>query len=371
MFSKIDFYSSYYPHSYSNFDSSVISIDTCGVQNTYNLNSNSASKFFNELDPTYLDSSLVIPGLRFTAPGILVFERPPTKKLIQYVDYDLEGLCQLEEEEDEPNIYQKYIPIPWQVYIVTYSLNPASKYRVTSVRMYFSSTPLNHPDTTLYMPYVNNFFTNGFLCNPRFDTYDEISRYSQDLQGAISSAYDWIWNTGFNKDLYECVTETIKQTFHKNNIVKNFNSSKNYFDYTSIHKFYELISNYEPHDVVLEEWANPSTYMYFTQDRSNYISLAEKYISDNNISAKNHDDDEEYDDDNEEYADNEDPESLYQYTPYYEYIGNPSRKIKTYKDIMTMIYDQNVPNHYRPLISTPHIKNIENFSNLLNNSFSS
>ena len=370
MSSKINYYSSFNPnYSYSISDDSTMFIDTCGVKNTYDINSRSALKFFTELDYTYLDSSLLIPGLRYTAPGILVFERPPTKKLIQYVDYDLDGLCQLEEEEDQPDIYENYIPIPWQVYIVTYSLNPASKYRVTSVRMYFSSTPLNHPDTTLYMPYVNNFFTNGFLCNPRFDTYDEISRYSQDLQGAISSAYDWIWNTGFNKDLYECVTETVKQTLNKNNIVNKLTSSKVYFNYTTVHQFYELLSNYEPHDVVLEQWANPSRNMYFTQDRAYYVSLAEKYIMDNNINNDEHYD-EDCDDDDEQNEEDQEA-TFYQRTPYGDYINNPTKSIKTYKDIMTMIYDQDVPNHYRPLVSSPHIKNVETFSNLLNNSLSS
>lgn len=369
MSSKITYYSPFNPNSFSYSDESIMSIDIYGVENFYNLTSRSAPNFFNGLDHEYLDSSLLIPGLRFSAPGILVFERPPTKKLIQYVDYDLDGLCELEDEEQDPDIYRKYIPIPWQVYIVTYSLNPVSKYRVTSVRMYFSSTPLNHPDVTLYMPYVNNFFTNGLLCNPRFDTYDEISRYSQDLQGAISSAYDWIWNTGFNKDLYECVIETLKQTIRKNTIVKNINHIS--INSGSIHHFYQLISNYEPHDVVLEEWANPSSGVYFTYDRSRYVSLAHQYIAEHNITHEDYIHDTDCDDDCECEEENHSIEDLYQYTPYYEYINNPSKKIKTYRDIMTSIYDEDTLNDYRPLISSTQIKNVETFSNLLNNSFSS
>ena len=61
------------------------------------------------------------------------------------------------------------------------------------------------------MPPIPNFFTNGLLCRPMFDKMNDVDGYSKDLSGVIASAYDWIWNTGFNHDLTENFYHVIKQ----------------------------------------------------------------------------------------------------------------------------------------------------------------
>lgn len=356
--SKIKIYSSHGPNQYlySDYSNDRITIDLYGDSKKLKINSDSY-KFLDDNTYDIIDSSILIPGLRFSSPGLVVFERPPTKKLIQYVDYNLDGLYELEQEDQEPEIHEYYIPVPWQVYIATYSLMPSSKYRVTSIRMYFSNTPLNHKDVTLYMPYIHNFFTNGALCNPRFEYADEIERYDQNLQGVISSAYDWIWNTGFNADLYECIAETVSQCYRNNSIVSEYRkNSTSYSNLTT--DFYSALSNYEPHDVVAETWANPSAFSHFNHDRYHYTQLAEQYISSNNISYD--EDDFDYEQDINDY--------LHSQTPYQEAMNNPSSVSKTYSDIIEYIFDKKINADYVPLISSPTINNVETLSNMIFNS---
>lgn len=357
--SKFKYYTPYNPnqYNYGMYAHTKIDIDSFGTSTEYSLKEDSY-KFFTDNDYNILDSSLLVPGLRFSSPGLVVFERPPTKKLVQYVDHNLEALYELEEEGEEPEYHNYYIPIPWQVYIATYSMSPSSKYRVTSVRMYFSSTPLNHPDVNLYMPYVHNFFANGALCNPRFDTLDEIERYPTNLQGVISSAYDWVWNTGFNADLYECVMETVAQTINNNSIVSKLRENNKHLGSSVPHNFYTLLSNYDVHDVVNQPWANPSILSHFYSDRNYFITLADNYISANNVS---NDEDEEFDSDDEE------TDALYSQTPYYQGINSPSSIVKTYSDIMNYVYDKNL-NDYRPPTSSPLILNTTAFCSLIANS---
>lgn len=240
----------------------------------FSTDSDSIMNYHIGLDNSVLDSGLLPPGLRYSIPGFLIFERPPTTKLVQYVDYtvsEMSGDYQEDEDEDEDS-YDSYtdfnpddhlesylIPIPWQIYFVHYSLNPNSKYRTLGIKMFFANQPLNHPDVRLYAPYVNNFFTNGSLCNPMFENDSEINRYPQNLSGVIASAYDWIWNTGFNKDLSETISQTVYQANH--------GMISNHIAISSVGRnFYSTISKYSPEDVVSLEWANPSYTSNFDLD---------------------------------------------------------------------------------------------------------
>jgi hypothetical protein len=254
----------------------------------------SLSEYHNSLNKKTLESGLLPPGLRFSIPGFLIFERPPTHKLINYIDYSVdqissathEGYQSDDEDDDSYNISQEdliqnvyEIPVPWQIYLVQYSTNPISKYRTTYVKMFFSNTPLRGPDTQLYMPYVNNFFADGTLCNPMFDEYEEISRYPQSLEGVIASAYDWVWNTGFNADLHECVNQTSSQIYHNtvhNPIMKKLieNSMSNL---DSVKTFYKLISQMSLEDVASSTWANPSYCSNFDKDKDFIFNYSPKY----------------------------------------------------------------------------------------------
>lgn len=294
--------------------------------------------YHNSLDKRQLNSGILPPGLRLSIPGFLVFERPPTRKLVDYIDYSLgemsEGVYNddteeydyLSQEEINRRSFCYDIPIPWQIYMVSYSTNPASMYAVTYVRMFFSNTPLLDPNTRLYMPYINNFFTDGSMCNPMFDDYSEISRYPKNLEGVIAAAYDWVWNTGFNRDLYECVDQTISICYknNRNSLIRELVDKKSLYSGMA-HRFYKLLSNYSIDDVVDKEWANPSFTQHFQRDTDFLLNYSEKFKQ-------------KYFD----FCGKVEPDSRYidSSEHYFSVIGKPEDIQKTYLDIIEhMFYD--------------------------------
>jgi hypothetical protein len=153
--------------------------------------------FFQNLTQEYnpnINSGILPPAIKYNAPGLVVFERPPCYQMIQYTPYPMDQI----EEDSETLCYR--VALPWQLYIIQYDPN---KFYCNSVRMFFMNSSLTSPEQTLYMPPVPNFFTSGLLCRPMYDSMEDVDRYPKDLSGVIASAYDWIWNSGFNHDLTE------------------------------------------------------------------------------------------------------------------------------------------------------------------------
>ena len=149
------------------------------------------------------DESLLFPGVRHLSPGIILFERPPTYKVVStYNDYR-------DSISNQTGTSEYYLPIPWQVYIAMY--NPEDM-RLVSVKMFFASNSLSSLDQTIYSPPLYNFYSNGTLCRPFFSSMEDIEKYPKDLSGVMASAYDWIWNSGFNFD----ITEGISFFLHTN-----------------------------------------------------------------------------------------------------------------------------------------------------------
>lgn len=143
-----------------------------------------------------LKSSLLPLAVRYSFPGLVIFERPPTYQVVQYIPTSVSEI----KDNHEPQIYR--IAIPWQLYIISY--DPINFY-CTSVKMFFTQSSLHSTDQVLFMAPIPNFFTNSMLCRPMYADMDDVERYSKDLSGIIASAYDWIWNSGFNHDLSENV----------------------------------------------------------------------------------------------------------------------------------------------------------------------
>jgi len=150
----------------------------------------------NTLDQKELE--LLIPGLRFIGNNYIIFEMPPTQKVIDYKE--------AYREDDSALDRQFYIPIPWQIYIAIY--DPATM-RLLSVQMYFTNTPLTSFDQTIYLPPILNFYASGALCRPFFETIEDIEKYPQNITGIFASAYDWVWNSGYNFDIVEPISEFI------------------------------------------------------------------------------------------------------------------------------------------------------------------
>jgi hypothetical protein len=147
-----------------------------------------------------LDSLILPPGVRYLTPGLIVFEKPPSYKIVSIFDDYKDTLNQ------NTNLTDYYLPIPWQVYIASY--NPQDM-RLYSVKMFFSNTSLLSVDQPVFTPPLQNFYANGNLCRPFFSSMEDIEKYSQDYSGIIASAYDWVWNTGFNLDITQNISEFI------------------------------------------------------------------------------------------------------------------------------------------------------------------
>jgi hypothetical protein len=252
----------------------------------------------NTFNTSSVETGLMPPGVRAIFPGIVIFERPPTMKLVQHVNntvsqlqtdpddldydedsgsyYDQEG-NQVEYEDYVQNqVKDYYIPIPWQLYIATYSNLPSSKYYVNSVRMFFMNTSLHSPNVELYAPYIPNFYVNGLLCNPMLDSFDDINRYPKNVSGVIASAYDWVWNTGFNDDLNENIKLTITTNVNELcnlQLKQSFKHSHNF-----VGAFYDYISNFSLEDINSCSWLNPSYGAHHASDLNNNY-FQEKYFN--------------------------------------------------------------------------------------------
>jgi len=142
--------------------------------------------------------SLIHPGIRHLSENILVFEMPPAYRHLSYQE-------SYREATDNKPYQDYYLPIPWQIYIAT--MTP--QMRLASVHMYFSKTPLYSTDQRLYVPPIFNFYSDGSLCRPFFESMDDIEKYPKNYSGIMASAFDWIWNSGFNWDITENIFEYI------------------------------------------------------------------------------------------------------------------------------------------------------------------
>jgi len=81
----------------------------------------------------YNSQSIIPPGLIHIDKNFLVFERPPTHKLINIYNQYLHDI------NDDTRLYSYYLPIPWQVYIVEFDPN---NNRTCLVKMFFSKSSL-------------------------------------------------------------------------------------------------------------------------------------------------------------------------------------------------------------------------------------
>lgn len=164
-----------------------------------------------------IPSGILFPAVRYSAPGLLVFERPPTNKMIEYVSLPVDVI---NEENFEESVHTYNLPLPWQLYVAEYDPNTMRLFRV---HMYFMKESLKASDQIMYLPPLPNFYANGNLCRPFLANMDDIERYSKDLSGVMASAYDWIWNSGFNHDLMEgplTIYHHKNNTFYDSNYVR-------------------------------------------------------------------------------------------------------------------------------------------------------
>jgi hypothetical protein len=263
------------PEYYNELDSFIkLDYDSFNVQFSKNVKiSDSFDKEFfikNIMHKNVADfSGILPPAIKYNIPGLIVFERPPTYQVLQYIPNPVSEI----NDDSEPATYR--IPIPWQLYVISYDQRT---YLTNYVRMFFMNSSLNSPHQNVFMPTLPNFFTNGLLCRPMYESMDDVNRYSKDLLGVISSAYDWIWNSGYNHDLTENLNYALKmksfQQFLDKKFLENQHAYSSYHIRTSPYILQSILSAWEKipfENILTVNWPNPSLTQSFEEDVEYYM----------------------------------------------------------------------------------------------------
>jgi len=148
-------------------------------------------------------SGFLSPGLISFSKNVVIFEMPPTHKLVSHIPYDRESITTQIAQE---STVDSYIPVPWQVYIAIFN----NDFRLVNTYMYYSRNSIidSGIKENLYSPALPNFYSNGMLCRPFYASSDDVNKYSQDISGVVAAAYDSVWNSGWNADLVDTILDT-------------------------------------------------------------------------------------------------------------------------------------------------------------------
>lgn len=177
-------------------------------------------KYFDDLNELFglansKASGFLPPGLVSCSKNVVVFEVPPMRKIVSYVPSARDNI---NSDVIKMHLVDKSIPVPWQVYVAIFN----NDYRLIDTYMFYSANSIISfgVDQNIYTPTLPNFYSNGMLCRPFYDTNDDVNRYSQDLSGVISAAYDSVWNSGWNSDLIDSLVDAMwvgKHRYHTEN----------------------------------------------------------------------------------------------------------------------------------------------------------
>lgn len=164
---------------------------------------------------------LLPPAVRWISPDrrIVVFERPP---MMQYIEYYLVARDEIHEESE---LSGHLIPIPWTVYFVFFD----ASYNPVRINTYARNAPIHSMDDKLNLLPLFNFYLNAQLCNPIHEIYEY---QHPTIADGINTAYNMVWNSGWNLDLYDAVNTGIsagtpvsyKEGGGYNKYVKYFNA---------------------------------------------------------------------------------------------------------------------------------------------------
>jgi hypothetical protein len=164
---------------------------------------NSFYSRFNGYTSNILPNSKIPPGLLYCSSNLLIFERPPCLKNIQWTPSMLDDIS------EDSSYYTYQIPLPWQVYFVHFT-DDGQYHPITKVNVTFSNTSIYSNDQPLYLPPLTNVYTDSQLCQPRYSLYEEMTDGTDTIEGIINKAYDQVWGSGMNVDLTASVLKYLK-----------------------------------------------------------------------------------------------------------------------------------------------------------------
>ena len=236
-----------------------------------------------------IPSGIIPPGLLYASEEMLIFERPPSIQTITWTPSMLDDI----NEESSYNTYQ--IPVPWQVYFVSFS--KAEQYHIiNNIRLAFCSSPLNSFDQPLYLPPITNFYTTSEMCQPSYSLYEDLIDGTDTIAGIMQKAYTQVWSSGMNVDLTASVLKHLKHfafdslqiigascrlrpsTIHyKNTVARHCSNLPSAIEPTSyytnsslVHSFYQSWEKIPLSEICSMEWAPIDTTV---NDNSFYDSV--------------------------------------------------------------------------------------------------
>lgn len=219
---------------------------------------------FTTSNSTLPDTGIMPAGVLNVSENVVVFERPPCYQNIQLIPSVIDNI-----DYDSSSTYIYRLPIPWTLYFVSYSVYNGTYYP-NQIKMFFMNSSLQTADLSsalLFLPPLINFYNDSSLCNPMFDSMDELTRYDNNVSGVINAAYNWIWNTGSNLDLTMNIIEYFFQIrsdpslYSDNPFVDCLihpHPTTYYLDFKSISTFFHKWEAISLQDVSSITWPNPS-----------------------------------------------------------------------------------------------------------------
>lgn len=258
--------------SHPHYEDQILYSDSSSFLNLNNSSTDISKNFINPIikylqtsvskSVIFSDTGILPPGLVHADNKIVIFERPPTYQNIQVIPAVVDNI-----NYDNCKNYIYRLPIPWTVYLVSYSIYNGIYYP-NQIAMYFMPHSLQGADfssTQVYLPPLLNFYNNSTLCNPMFDSMDEINRYENNISGVINAAYNWIWNTGSNLDLTMNIAECIFQldntpAFSSNpfySLPGSINPLTFYVDFSFVNIAFTNWEKISIHDISSVWWPNP------------------------------------------------------------------------------------------------------------------
>lgn len=240
------------------------------------------------------DTGIMPPGVLHIDSNLIIFERPPQYQNIQIIPQIVDHI---DYDRHDTTLYR--LPVPWQLYVCTYSIY-GGRYYPNSVRMYFMNSSITGSDISnhrVYLPTLPNFYTSGLLCNPMYASMEDVERYDNSIAGVIQASYDWVWNSGTNLDLTMNIVEAyfqllplkaegIPTVFDKDltSSASQVHISSYFLDFSSIDFFFKLWEQFDIHEVSSLVWPNSSTSdRVATEVRSVGESFLQDFFAENNI----------------------------------------------------------------------------------------
>lgn len=178
-------------------------------------------------------SGVIPPAVRWISADMhgVVFERPPHEVLVSYYGGTRSVASKMTEQ-------QFILSLPWTVYGIRFD----EHYNPSVIYVYAMKDGIAAPGLYgvgkryLHLLPITNCYGSGQFCLPAYtEVFDERPKT---LSEGIVLAYESVWGSNFNLDLYECLTQMYAQKAYPNVLQRIPNQ---YFSGANVYKAWELL----------------------------------------------------------------------------------------------------------------------------------